>query len=312
MDWSKTKIHCSSLCGVMASNGGKSGQEILDDAIEERDKKNAAFEKLKTKDGIQGGKLLARLDELDKLIPELELKKDEPEPLTKGCKTFLTGIYAYEKYHKWNPVKDIGSRATEKGKIVEPEAIAMVSILDNVLLEKNEERIENEWFSGLPDAIEINDLGEVVIHDVKCPENIETYFSVIGKELVWQYYWQMQGYMDLTGAKIAKIHYCLLNTPEHQIKDMAGAMLRRMNVISEYSPEYIEAEKQLIFNLTYDDIPLKEKKWTILVQRNDEDILRARKRVEMCREYLAEFEELHLSCETPEFSRTLSYETPEK
>jgi hypothetical protein len=296
----------------MASNGVGSGADALQAAIDERAKKNAAFEKLKTKDGIQGGKLLARLDELDKLIPELELRKDEPEPLAKGCKTFLSGVYAYEKYHKWNPSRDIGSRATEKGKEVEPEALALVSILDGLELVKNEDRIENEWFSGLPDAIEVNDAGEVIIHDVKCPENIETYFAVIGKELIWQYYWQMQGYMDLTGAKIAKIHYCLINTPIHQLKDSAAALLRRMNVISEYSPEYIEAEKQLINNLTYDDIPLQEKKWTIIVERNDEDILNARKRVEMCREHLVEFEKIHLGLVIPEFSRNLSYETSEK
>ena len=204
------------------------------------------------------------------------------------------------------------SRATEKGKEVEPEVLALVSILDGVLLTKNEERIENDWSSGLPDAIEVTSENEVIIHDVKCPDNIENYFSVIGKKLISQYYWQMQGYMDLTGAKKAKVHYCLINSPEHQIKSAAEALLRRMNVISEYSPEYVQAQNQLVKNLTYDDIPVQERRWMIEVERNDDDILRARKKVEKCKEWLIEFEKVHLGLEIPENSRNLSYETSEK
>jgi hypothetical protein len=294
MDWNKTKIHCSSIYGIMAGDT-KTNMQIYMDACNEIVEKQARYDKMKKKDGTNGFKLIEDISKMEAIIPILESQKDVEIPLSNGCKTHLAGVYATEKYNKWNPSKDIGSRATEKGKEVEPEALALVSVLNGVFLIKNEERIENEWFSGLPDAIEINESGEVIIHDVKCPENIESYFSVVGKKIIPQYYWQMQGYMDLTGAKIAQVHYCLVNSPEHQIKDAAAALLRRMNVISEYSPEYIKAEKELVNNLTYDDIPIQERRWSITVERNDADIERARRKVEKCREYLEEFEKVHLN-----------------
>jgi hypothetical protein len=295
IEWNKIKVHCSSISNIMASNGGVNGFQVWQDAIAEREKKQADFDKLKNKQGARGEGYLARLDELDLLIPELEKQKDIPEPLSKGCKTFLSGVYAYEKYHKWSPNKDIGSKHTEKGKEVEADAISLVSVLDGVLLYKNEERVEDDHFSGLPDAFQgDNLLSAEIIHDVKCPWDIETYFSYLGKELPSNYYWQMQGYMAITGAKIAKIHFCMVNTPEHQIKDASDRLLRRMNVISELSPEFIKAQKELYNNMTFDDIPLNERRLLFTVERNDEDIEKARKRVVQCREYLAEFEKMHL------------------
>lgn len=297
IDWSKITIHCSSLYGIMVGNA-KTNMELYLEACDEIVKKQASLDKLKKKDGKMGFKYIDDIKKLEAIIPILESQKDVEEPLSKGCKTHLSGVYAYAKYHKWNPSKDIGSDATEKGKEVEPDALALVSVLDGILLLKNEERVEDDHFSGLPDAFEGESLlNATTIHDVKCPKDIESFFSYINKELPAQYYWQMQGYMALTGAKQAKVHFCLMNTPEHQIRRMAGSLLNRMNVISELSPEYVQAEKELYNNLTFDDIPLNERRFVFTVDRNDDDIEKARKKVEKCREYLVEFEKTHLGIE---------------
>lgn len=297
IDWNKAKIHCSAGYNIMVTGRGKNGTEAWEDACAEKIKKQADFDKLKDKEGVRATNYLARLDELDKLIPELEKLKDAPEPLSSGCKTFLAGIYAYEKYHKWSPNKDIGSKHTEKGKEVEGDGLNLVSILDDVLLVKNEEVLNHDsHFIGHPDAFEGKSLIEAeIIHDVKCPWDIETFFSYLGKELPPTYYWQMQLYMAITQAKVAKVHFCLVNTPLHQIKDASDRLLRRMNVISELSPEFVKAQEDLINNMVFDDIPLQERRILFTVERNDEDIERARKRVEQCREYLKEFEQLHLN-----------------
>lgn len=313
IDWDKIKIHCSSLYGIMvAGDGYKTNYDLWQEACAERDKKTKAYEKLQTKNGKNGNKWLARLDELDLLIPELEKKKDiiEDPPLSKGCKTLLSGVYASEKYHKWSPNKDIGSKHTEKGKEVESDGLNLVSVLDGVLLCKNEERLQDDHFSGLPDSFEGENIHNAdIIHEIKCPWDIETFFSYLGKELIPQYYWQVQGYMALSGAKLAKIHFCLVDTPPHQIKRALDTLLSRMNVVSEYSPEFIVAQNELINNMTFGDIPISERRILFTVERNDDDIERARKRVEKCREYLAEFENIHLNLINPEKSRNLSYET---
>lgn len=306
VNWDKVKIHCSSIYNIIAGDG-KSNMEIWKEACEEYAKKERQFNALKNKDGVRGKQYEEAMDKLLTYIPILEAHKDDEKPLSKGCKNFLSGIYAYEKYHKWNPSKDIGSKQTEKGKEVEPESLKLVSILDGVMLFKNEERIENEWFSGLPDAYEGEKLmGTPVIHDVKSPYDIESFFSYLTKDIIPVYYWQMQGYMDISGAPIAKVHFCLVNTPEHSIKRMADAMLSRMDVISQYSPEYIKAENELINNLTFDDMPMEDRKFTFTVVRNDTDIQKARKKVEQCRKYLQEFEELHLNFSNSDNSRILA------
>lgn len=294
MDWSKVNIHCSALYNIMAG-GYKSNMDLYLEACEEYIKKQGHWEKLKKKDGPRGEKLQDDMEKFAAIIPILEAAKDVVDPLSKGCKTFLTGVYSTEKYHKWSPVKDIGNRYTDKGKVVEGEAIELVNALDGLSLFKNEERLRNEWFSGHPDAFEGDNLqNATIIHDVKSPYDCETFFAHIGKGLLSAYYWQMQGYMDLSGAQVAKVHFCLINTPEHQILSSRESLLRRMNVVSELSPEFVEAERELINNLIFDDMPMPDKRYFFTVHKNEEDIERAKRKVEQCREYLAEFEKIHL------------------
>lgn len=297
----------------MAADRNKTPMELYLAACEDIVAKRQRYDKMKKKDGNGAFKLLDDIAKLEAIIPILESQKDVEEPLSKGCKTFLTGVYATEKYGKWSPNKDIGSKQTEKGKECEGEALAIVSALDGIFLLKNEERVEDDWFSGHPDSFEGENLRSAeVIHDVKCPWDVETYFSNINGVLNPQYYWQMQGYMAITGAKIAKVHFCLVNTPEHQIKRMRDALLSRMNVATELNPEFIKAEKELINNLTYNDMPLEERRLCFLVERDDDDIEKARKKVIQCRQYLAEIEQMHNNFVNPVESRNLSYETSEK
>lgn len=287
----------------------KTPLQQLKEAVALREDKSAMYEKLKTKDGPRGIKLTSEMADLDILIPKLEICKDEEVPLSTGCKSFLAGVYAYEKYGKWSPSKDIGSRQTEKGKEVEPDGLALVSVLDGVILEKNETRIEDNWFSGLPDAFEGPNVAQAeIVHDIKCPWDIESFFSVLGKPLSEQYYWQMQGYMALTDAKVAYVHFCLVNTPERFIKDTADKLLRVLNVVSNESPAFKQAEMELWNNMTFTDIPPEDRRIKFIVERNDEDIELARKRVEQCRSYLEQFENLHTSYDV--FSSTREKEVP--
>lgn len=290
MNWEKVNIHCSSIYNIMARV--KTNMDLWRDACEELIRKEQQWDALKKKDGVRGVQIEEAIEKLKVYIPILEAGKDLEEPLSTGCKTHLSGVYATEKYHKWNPSKDIGSIVTEKGKECEPLGLELANKIYGLSLVRNKDRIDNEWFSGHMDAFEVGEIN--VVHDIKCPGNIESFFSYINKDLSPVYYWQMQGYMDLTGANVAKVHFCLVNSPEHQIKSASEALLRRMDVVSEYSPEFVQAQAQLVANLTYDDIPEPERIFTFTVERNEEDIQKARRKVEKCREYLKEFEMLHL------------------
>jgi hypothetical protein len=295
VDWSKTLIHCSAISNIMGDNRKKSNMELWEEACAELIRKESQWEKLIKKSGPRGDQIQEAIKQLKLMLPVLELKRHFKSPLSEGCKTFLGGVYATEKYGKWSPSKDIGSRQTEKGTEVEDDSLTLVSRLEKKLLVKNEERVENDWFSGHPDAFEGDNLQHAtIIHDVKSPWDIETFFSYLGKDLPRPYYWQMQGYMDLTGATVAEVHFCLVNTPERFIKDTAGVLLRNKQFISDLSPDYLKAEAEIINNMTFDDMPLSDKRIKFTVKRNDDDIEKARLQVEKCREWLMKFERMHL------------------
>lgn len=296
VDWSKVLIHCSSLYSIMAGSDNKTKMQLWEDAVEEAANKQRQYDKLKKKDGPRAAQYEEAIEKWAIMLPILEAQRHEKEPLSKGCKTFLSGVYAFEKYEKCSVNKDIGSRETEKGKEVEVDSLQLVSFLDDKNLKKNEERVVDNWFSGHPDAYEgENILQATIIHDVKSPWDIETFLSYLGKKLPSIYYWQMQGYMALTGALAAEVHFCLITTPMRFIEDAARAVLRNKNVIDEHLPEYESMQDEVVRNMSFDDIPASERRIKVIVERNDTDIEKARRQVELCREYLANFEMMHLT-----------------
>lgn len=301
VDWSKVKFHPSSLYSIMAGSDKKTKMQLWEEACEEAIKKSQSYEKLKKKDGPRAAFLLEAIEKFETMIPILHAQRLEKEPISAGCKTYLSGVYAFQKYGKYSVSKDIGGRETQKGKEVEDESLALVSFLEGKKIIKNQDRIEDDWFSGHPDAFEGGSiLNAYIIHDVKSPWDAETFFANLNKDLPTVYYWQMQGYMALTNAPIAYVHFCLVNTPERFIKDASDRILRNGEYISDISPDFLLAQKELINNMTFTDMPATERRIKFTVERNDADILKAREQVERCREYLEFVEKIHLGIELPE------------
>lgn len=297
-DFSQAKIRCSALYNIMASDRKKSNMELYLDACADAVKKSEAYNKLKKKDGPRGEKLVEDMEKLEAIIPILQAQKDIEEPLSKGAKSFLTSLYALLKYGKQSVFRDRGNKYTQKGKEAEEQSIAMVSVLEGKLFTKHEGRLENDFIAGHPDILDFGEHGMVDrVIDVKTPWDAESFFSVVGKELLDQYYWQIQGYMALTNSDKGEVHFCLVNHPEHQLKTERERLLRSMNVISELSPEFLESEKHLINNMTFDDMPMEERRIVFKVERNEEDLQKVYRNVEKCRIFLQEIEKMHLGIE---------------
>lgn len=295
-DFSNTKVRCSSLYSIMANDRKKTNMQLYLDVCADIVAKQDRYDKMKKKDGPGAFKLIEDISKLEAIKPILESQKDVEEPLSPGCKTYLTTLYAYEKYHKWSANKDKGNKYTDKGKEAESKAIEMVSILEGNLYYKHEGKIENDFICGHPDVLESGDDGQIIkVIDVKAPWDIETFFSNLGKPLIAQYYWQIQGYMALTGSQVGEVHFCLVNTPESILNDEKYRLFRKMNPVTEIDPDYVKAEKELINNLTFDDMPLEDRRIKFIVERNEDDIQRAYRKVEKCREWLFEVEKTHLN-----------------
>lgn len=297
-DFSNSKIRCSALSLLMAGGSSKTSMQVYLDACEEIVRKQERLSAMKKKDGPNGLKLIEDISKLEAVIPILESQKDADEPLSSGAKSFLNIMYGLFKYGKNGVFKDRGSKHTQKGKEAEMDSINLVSVLEGKLFEKHEGRLENDFICGHPDVLDYDENGVVVrVIDVKTPWDCDTFFPLLGKKLPDQYYWQMQGYLWLTDCKIGEVHFCLVNHPQHFIKKERDRLLSSMEVISELSPEFVEAEKRLINNMTFDDIPHAERRIVFPVERDDEDLKKIEKKVEKARLYLQELQKKHLGME---------------
>lgn len=290
-DFSKTLIRCHALGSIMTEPKGKSNMEKYTDAIQSLEYTKGQYEKLKTKDGKMGTGYIIKMEELGIVIPQLELIKDE-EILSESCKTYLIQSYVLSKYGR---IREITTKQMVKGTISEEDSIQLFSHLEGVPYKKNLYRLSNDFISGTPDlhdGEEIWDCNEVI--DIKSCWDIFTFLSNVAEPENDMYYWQIQGYMALTGAKIGTIAYCLVNTPDSIIEGEKYILLRKMDVATEDDPSYKKEVSVLMANRKFDDIPPQERLLTFSVDRNEDDIAKMYKRVVKCREFLYEFEEMHM------------------
>jgi hypothetical protein len=93
--------------------------------------------------------------------------------------------------------------------------------------------------------------------------------------------------MDLTGANKAKLVYCLVNTPFKLLEDEKKKLSWKLGVIDQDADEaFIKGCQEIDKNGIFDDIPLDDRYIEFEIERNQEDIDKAHKRVLECREFL--------------------------
>lgn len=295
MDFSNALMHCSIIGYFMCESNTKTPKQLYEEAIQTKDEWQQKYDALdERRQKMKGGQnILAKIDNWKGKVAELELTKDD-EPLPQTAKSYLKKYYGYLKYGKWSAGLDKGNKYTNKGKLAEEDSITLLSRLDKIFLQKNEVRMENEFLTGIPDIITgENIFNAEYLYDVKTSWDIETFFDNLDRDLNPLYWWQMQGYMALTNCKRAEVSYCLVNTPETLLEGEKYALLRRFDVISEEDPTFKKAYKELLNNMTFDDMPIEAKRLKFTVERDEEAIQKIYKRVAMCREYLVRLQRLH-------------------
>lgn len=295
-DFSKTNIHCSSISLIVSDGQCLTPKQKWEKSVgflNYWQTKYDAIDELKRhqKTAIN---TLAKIEFHKKSVSELEPFKDD-EVLSKGAMSHLKKVYGYAKYGKWSASVDKGTKYTNKGTIAEQASIDLICKLAEMKLEKNEIRVENYFLTGIPDLFHGKDVynSEYII-DVKTSWDIETFLDNLGKDLDEAYWWQIQGYMAITGAKLGEVSYCLVNTPESILNHERYKLKERMDSVTEEDPEFIKAENKLKNNMTFDDIPIEQRRLRFLVERDDEAIDKIYRKVAKCREYLSEIEDLHM------------------
>ena len=196
------------------------------------------------------------------------------ELLSQTAKTYIEEEVLRAKY---GIIKTFSSRYTDKGNLVEDEAIEMASnALELGFLYKNHEHFENEFLTGTPD-VNTND----ILLDVKSSWDATTFPFFATEIPTKEYYFQLQGYLELTGKTEALLVYCLVNTPADMIEDE----IRRAHWNARLMEESQELRDEVLKRHTFDHIPLGRRVKVFKVEKDEQVIAEIKDRVELCREY---------------------------
>jgi hypothetical protein len=106
---------------------------------------------------------------------------------------------------------------------------------------------------------------------------------------------QLNCYYSLTGAKSGSIVYCLVSAPINIIEAEKRSLLYKMNVISEFSPEYLKAAEEMEHLMVFDEIDPRERCIKIPVPRDEQLIQKMKDKVPVLRQWLFDFEKRHMA-----------------
>jgi hypothetical protein len=132
--------------------------------------------------------------------------RKKTETLSETTKTYLKELKVEEVF---GVRKDITNKYLTKG--IEQEDQGIQLYLDYKGIDfgiKNEKFYENDFITGTPDLL----LEDKVV-DIKCPFDCYTMPFFESEVSNKDYYYQLQGYMALTGLSKAELAYTLVNTP---------------------------------------------------------------------------------------------------
>ena len=188
------------------------------------------------------------------------------ETMGKDAKTYCK---EWLKNQLYNRRKTVESKYFDKGNLCESDAIEFVSMYfpDLPLLIKNEKNFESDYMTGTPDLI----LPDEII-DIKCPWDCFTHPAFETELPEKNYYWQLQGYMSLTGIEKGRIIYVLMDTPMELIE-------REIR----FNPA---REDEILAYHSYSNVPDKLRIKCFDVARNDQDIEAIKNRVIECKQYI--------------------------
>lgn len=227
------KVRCSSISAVLSdSKDSPSLTEKQAAKIVELSNKATLTEKMK--------------EELAELLVKQE--NSSKVTLSATCISYLMTEYAWITEGMVSVTKELMDiPQLQKGRIVEPESLALLSIVDDTYYFPNEdengnrERVYNEFLSGEVDAYEGESIMEATcIPDVKSTWDYIIFLNKIHEPLTPANRKQVQGYMEITGAKKGFIANCLVDTPEEIINRTKEKLLYKSGCATEIDPKFLD------------------------------------------------------------------------
>ena len=207
-------------------------------------------------------------------LGQLIEKRDQRPTLSATTKNYLEQLHKEEVFGKR---EELRSKYLDKGIQVEEQSITLYSELTDTLFIKNKDRKSNAFITGEPD----NTQGK--IRDIKSSWSLSTFPMHDDRLTNIDYWWQLQGYMELFDLEDSELIYCLVDTPEELINDE----MRRVGWKSGFTadiPDDLEAE--IRSNMTFSDIPAALRVKVFPVQRDRLAMRQLEEQVIRCRAYM--------------------------
>jgi hypothetical protein len=215
--------------------------------------------------------------------------------LSDGCIEYLMEEYSWRTVGKLCISKEMDIEQWQKGKLAEEDAITLLARVDKVLYIKNEERIYNDFLSGIPDVYAGQSvMGCSRITDIKNCWDYPIFLKKINNGLDSGSKEQVQGYMDITDAPEGEIAFTLVDMPEIMRTDYKRKLFYRGNYVTEESVEFLEKWEKLERSMMFNDIPIRQRVFKVPVPPfTPSEQQKLYDRVKICREWLAIFDETY-------------------
>jgi len=258
----------------MTQPKGKSNIDKYNDAVEALASSKAKYAEINNKDTATAKKLFNKIESLEHEIKELEQIKDDVV-LSETAKSHIEDIWLRKNYsYKETTI----THELIKGIVCEKESIELLIENDSEYREKNTQSFKNDYIHGEPDVI----LSEI-IEDVKNSWSLRTFFNA---ELSDDYYWQGQGYMDLTGKKKYKLTYVLSDTPPEIVtKEINWQMAKLSYAVTDGYFDKDKIAEQIRKNHTFSHLPIEKRIKVFEFEYNQYDVNKLYKTIESAREY---------------------------
>jgi hypothetical protein len=200
--------------------------------------------------------------------------RSKSEVLSETAKGYIQDLF---KERELGIYKEFSSRYTDKGLEMEDEAIQFASeVLNWEFVVKNETRFNNEWLTGEPD---INT--DTLLADIKCSWSGSTFPMFDDTLKNKAYYWQLQGYLMLTGHETSELVYCLMNTPLQIVEDEIRRQHWKLNLIEED----LDVRQAVMDMHNFDHIPSELRVKRFIVEKDESSQEKIKERVKVAREY---------------------------
>jgi hypothetical protein len=229
-------------------------------------------------------------------LNDLQYRLDtyNPKNISPGAISSLIGTYLYLKYGRRPQRKGHAPIQLIKGSTSEVAASKMVERVTGQAFYKNKKRLSNDYLKGILDvtsAPTIEDSKYII--EIKNSKSLHTFAQSAREPLPPSIDFQVQGYFALTGLEKGIVYNCLVDMPDHLIKEQYDLLFQTLcpdGIITDlFTEEWSELEHGFRFN----DIPEEERVIPFPVERNEKTISNIYEKLELCREWLAEFHELY-------------------